>query len=243
LQTNLQPTDTPPVTPTSPVTHTGTDLVKRNTRIHINEQGIHDFDFKNRQDGPKKLRKSNRRSDQLSISSMTDVPQRTPSDGSDGSIRKRFSSIFIGSGQGDKLHKTDSGRSTNSVDIPEDPLPDTKKELEVRLNYHLAELDMLKKTIGAANDVIRQHFERYQILQGRSNAGMRYAMMKQEQMVEQARTNRDSYVSFVSYHRRQLEMIKRKRIDIEVSAGLEPTLPEVYKSMWGDDEWGQLFKV
>lgn len=174
---------------------------------------------------------------------MTDIPQRTPSDGSDASIRKRFSSFLTGDGQGDKLHKTNSGKSTNSVDIPEDPVPDTKKELEVRLNYHLSELDMLKKTIGAANDVIQQQFDRYQILQGRSNTDMRYAMRKQEQMVEQARTNRDSYVSFVAYHRRQLERIKKKRITIELAAGLEPTLPEVYNSLWGDEEWGQLFKV
>lgn len=236
---------TPPRTPTAPTDVTGFN--KRKIPVHIDEQGIHDFDSKKQQqrEASRKLKKLSRRSAQLSISSMSDIPQRTPSDGSDKSIRKRFSSLLVGpTDKSDKLQKTSSNKSNATTpEIPEDPLPDTKKELEIRLNYHLSELDMLKKTIASANDVIRQHLERHQILQGRLSDDMRYAMMKQEQMVDQARTNRDSYVTFVAYHRRQLERIKRKRITIEKDAGLEPTLPEVYKSLWSDEDWGQLFKI
>jgi len=62
-------------------------------------------------------------------------------------------------------------------------------------------------------------------------------------MVGTARKNRDSYYQFVSFHRRQLERIKRKRIEIETEAGLKPTLPQVYEQMWGDEEWRKLFHV
>jgi len=172
---------------------------------------------------------------------MTEINhnRQQSSDGSDSaSIRKRLSSFLP---SGNTLHKSNSGKSQTSVEVQEDPLPDTKKELEIRLNYHLSELDLLKRTIQAANDVIRQQRERFEILQTRSTADMKYAMLKQEQMIGIARKNRDSYVDFVAFHRRQLERIKYRRIEIETDAGLQPTLPEVYKQMWGDEEWGRLF--
>lgn len=166
--------------------------------------------------------------------------QRTPSDGSDhSSIRKRFSSLLSGKSE---LHRPGTAHSrASSVEIQEDPLPDTKKELEIRLNYHLSELDLLKKTISTANDIIREHQDRYQILLARCNSDMSCAMQVQAELVVQARKNRDTWVDFVSFHRRQLERIKHKRIEIEKEAGLEPTLPQVYKQLWGDEEWGRLF--
>jgi len=142
---------------------------------------------------------------------------------------------------GPAIHKSNSGKSQTSIEIQDDPLPDTKKELEIRLNYHLSELDLLKRTIQAANDVIRQHQERFVILQTRSTEDMKFAMQKQERMIVITKKNRNSYVEFVAFHRRQLERIKHKRIEIEVDAGLEPTLPEVYKQIWGEEEWGRLF--
>ena len=209
-------------------------------RIHIDDRGVHDFDLRKEQGGPKKLKKFSRRS-QPSISSIEEM-RRTPSDGSDtASIRKRLSLLMPGKNE---LQKTISTRSAgSSVEIRDDPLPDTKKELEIRLNYHLSELDMLKKTINAANDVIRQHCDRYQILQTRSTTDMTRAMQVQEDLITQARRNRDSWVDFVSFHRRQLERIKHKRIEIETEAGLEPSLPQVYKQMWGDEDWGRLFMI
>lgn len=226
-----------------------------NRRIHIDDSGVHDFDFKRQSEGPKKLRKFSRRSHtkENSISSMSELPQRIPSDGSEtASIRKRFSSLITGA---DKLQKTTSRTSQGSnevsspVSLPaphpvfEDPLPDTKKELEIRLNYHLSELDLLKKTIQTANDVIHQHSERYIIFKTRAMSDMKVASKIQKQMVEQARSNRDSYVHFVSFHRRQLERIKHKRIEIEECAGLEPSLPEVYQQLWGDEDWNKLFAI
>lgn len=170
---------------------------------------------------------------------MTEIHQRQSSADSDTtSIRKRLSSFLPG---GNSLRKSNSGRSQTSVEVQEDPLPDTKNELEIRLNYHLSELDMLKKTVQAANDVARTHEERFQILQTRSMADMKHAMRKQERMIDVAKNNRDAYVEFVAFHRRQLERIKYKRIEIETDAGLKPTLPEVYRSLWGDEEWARLF--
>lgn len=167
---------------------------------------------------------------------------RTSSDGSDtGSIRKRISSFIVGKPD---LQKANSTRSTNSsIEIVEDPLPDTKKELEIRLNYHLAELDMLKKTIAAANDTIREHADRYQILQGRATSDMRCAMQVQEDLIAQARTNRDAWSVFVTFHRRQLERIKFRRFQIEEQAGVTATLPQVYETLWGDDDWARLFQI
>lgn len=215
-----------------------------NPLIHIDDNGVHDFDFRRRQlEGPKKLRKLSRRNgpNQRSVSSMSDPPQCAPSEGSEtSSIRKRFSSLITGT---ERLQKTSSRASQERVEIAEDPLPDTKQELEIRLNYHLSELDLLRKTIHAANEVIQQHSERYAIFQTRSTNDMKFALQKQEQMIAQARTNRDSYVHFVSFHRQQLERIRKKRIEIEEGAGLEPTLPEVYQRLWGDEEWGKLFAV
>lgn len=125
--------------------------------------------------------------------------------------------------------------------MQEDPLPDTKKELEVRLNHHLSELDMLKKTVGMANDVIQQHHGRHQILLTRCSNDMNRAMQVQAELVVQARKNRDAWADFVSFHRAQLERIKQKRIEIEKDSGLEPTLPQVYEQIWGDEEWNRLF--
>jgi len=172
---------------------------------------------------------------------MTEIThhRQRSSDGSDSaSIRKRLSSFLP---SGNSLHKSNSGKSQTSVEVQDDPLPDTKKELEIRLNYHLSELDLLKKTIQAANDVIRQQRERFEILQTRSMPDMKYAMQKQEQMIGTARKNRDSYVDFVAFHRRQIDRIKYRRIEVEKEAGLQPTLPEVYTQMWGDEEWERLF--
>ncbi|KAK5095188.1 hypothetical protein LTR70_003654 [Exophiala xenobiotica] len=241
-QKHMSPADTPP---TSPTDFDYPKPIQR--RVHIDDNGVHDFDFGRRQSSPapKKLQKFSRRSvggnGQRSISSMTEINhnRQQSSDGSDSaSIRKRLSSFLP---SGNTLHKSNSGKSQTSVEVQEDPLPDTKKELEIRLNYHLSELDLLKRTIQAANDVIRQQRERFEILQTRSTADMKYAMLKQEQMIGIARKNRDSYVDFVAFHRRQLERIKYRRIEIETDAGLQPTLPEVYKQMWGDEEWGRLF--
>lgn len=248
--------DTPPESPVEPDNLVATSTYVKpapNRRIHIDDNGVHDFDFKRQSEGPKKLRKFSRRSHTKdnSISSMSELPQRTPSDGSEtASIRKRFSSLITGA---DKIQKTTSRipQGSNEVSSPvqvpysnfEDPLPDTKKELEIRLNYHLSELDLLKKTIQTANDVIHQHSERYIIFKTRAMDDMKVASKIQKQMVEQARSNRDSYVHFVAFHRRQLERIKHKRIEIEESAGLEPSLPEVYQQLWGDEDWNKLFAV
>jgi len=237
IQKSLPPADTPPTSPVDLDYHKSAYR-----RVTIDDNGVHDFDLGRRQSSPapKKLQKFSRRSGHRSISSMTEVQhERHPSDGSDSaSIRQRISSFFPG---GNNLHKSNSGRSQTSVEVQDDPLPDTKKELEIRLNYHLSELDMLKKTIQTANDMIRQQQERFQILQARSTLDMKHAMQKQERMIGIAKTNRDSYVEFVAFHRRQLERIKYKRIEIETDAGLEPTLPAVYRSLMGDEEWGRLF--
>lgn len=247
----MQATDTPPDSPLSPANQSFS-----RHRIHIDDKGVHDFDSKRDFDFRRptsshgnKLRKFSRQSQPSSISSTRDMaidlPQRTPSDGSDtASLRKRFSALLPGNRSSQELQKSNSisSRSAHSsIDFTEDPLPDTKKELEVRLNYHLSELDILKKTINAANDVIRQHSDRYEILQTRGLTDMRLSMQTQELLIHQARKNRDSWADFVSFHRRQLERIKHKRIEIEREAGLEPTLPQVYKQMWGDEEWQRLF--
>ena len=175
---------------------------------------------------------------------MNNDIKRTPSDGSDGSIRKRISSLITGNINKPDVPKpiqTPSITIAPSLEIEEDPLPDTKQELEARLNFHLAELDQLKRTITAATDTIREHAGRYEILQARTSSSMRHCMHMQEAMVVQAKANRDSWCQFVRFHRRQIERIKNRRIEIEMNAGLEPTLPQVYKQMWTDDDWARLF--
>lgn len=242
LQLHMSSAETPPGSPVT-IDHPTNGKPASNRRIHVDENGVHDFDFRRKQEGPKKLRKFSRHStpNSHSIGSMSDTPQRTPSDGSEtASIRKRLSSLITSN---DKIPKTTSKTPQGTTEVHDDPLPDTKQELEIRLNYHLSELDILKKTIHSANDVIRKHSDRYVIFQTRAMPDMSVATQKQEQMIAQARVNRDTYVHFVSFHRRQLERIKRKRVEIEESAGLEPTLPEVYKQLWGDEEWGRLFVV
>lgn len=238
---------TPPESPADfqPVTNSQSANGKptSNPRIHIDENGVHDFDFKRKSEAPKKLRKLNRRSNpnSLSIGSMSDLPQRTPSNGSEtASIRKRLSSLITGT---DKAPKTPTRTSSAATEVHDDPLPDTKQELEIRLNYHLSELDVLKRTIHSANEAIREQHDRHVIFQTRAMNNMAIASEKQEQMIEQSRANRDSYAYFVAFHRRQLERIKHKRVAIEESAGLLPTLPEVYTQLWGDEDWGRLFAV
>lgn len=244
----MSPADTPPSSPvasTLPVTIKQSDKTRplSNPRIHIDADGVHDFDSRRQSDEPKRLRKLSRRStpSSLSIGAMSEPPPRNLTDGVEtASMRKRLSSLISGA---DKIQKTPTKGPQEIAEVSDDPLPGTKQELEIRLNYHLSELDILKKTINSANDVIRQHDERYIIFQTRAMRDMEVATKKQEEMIEQARMNRDSFVHFVAFHRKQLERIKHKRIQIEETAGLRPTLPEVYKQMWGDEEWARLFAV
>lgn len=235
----------------SPTLHHEFSVSKRSsaqgTRIQIDDNGVHDFDLRKRGEdsGRRRLKKLSRQSTphQRSFSSLSDMHDRSPSlDSETGSIKKRLSALL--SNNKDTLQKSNSGRSTTSIPEPEDdPLPDTKKELEVRLNHHLVELDMLKKTLRAANDVICQHQERYEILAGRQEGDMQNFMKHQKRMVTQARDNRDAYACFVQFHLRQIARIKIKRIEIEVDAGLEPTLPQVYQAMWTEDDWKLMFAV
>ena len=51
---------------------------------------------------------------------------------------------------------------------------------------------------------------------------------------------RDSYEEYVRFHRNQTVRVVRK---IMVMSGPQAQVPEIYKNLWKDQEWGELFSV
>lgn len=123
-------------------------------------------------------------------------------------------------------------------------MPDDKKELESRLNYHLAELDELKRVIRLHNEIIRTADSRMKMIQSRNLVNQSCSIKKLVEAVDTAIHNRDTYATYVEYHRDQLERIKQKRLVLDREAGVEsPTIPEVFHRIWQFDDWAALFSL
>lgn len=124
-----------------------------------------------------------------------------------------------------------------------DELPDTRPELEIRLNYHLAELDRLKRLIRQMNDNIRDQNPRYQCFLTTHAREMDLSVIRLGELLQFSRDTRNSYGSFVAYHRREIERISEKRVALDIADGIEPRLPEIYSRLANDFEWMSLFLV
>jgi hypothetical protein len=59
-------------------------------------------------------------------------------------------------------------------------------------------------------------------------------------LVKEAREFRDAYGEYVSFHRNQTVRIVRK---IMLMSGPQAQVPEIYKKLWKNREWGELFSV
>lgn len=133
---------------------------------------------------------------------------------------------------------------TRTPALEDDPLSDDKKELESRLNYHLAELDELKRVVRSHNEIIKTADSRLKMIQSRNVVNQSISIKKLIETVETAIDNRDAYAKFVNYHRDQLDRIKQKRLVLDKEAGVEsPTAPEVFDRIWQYDDWAVLFSL
>jgi hypothetical protein len=128
-----------------------------------------------------------------------------------------------------------------------DPLPKTIEGLEVRLQYHADKLEKAKRDVRIMNSLIVECQIKRDTSSIRYDHGMAYSHTDLGRacewlgtLVKEAREYRDSYGEYVSFHRNQTVRIVRK---IMLMRGPQAQVPEIYKKLWKNREWGELFSV
>lgn len=142
--------------------------------------------------------------------------------------------------------KAGKAPAMSSDEIGKDPLPDTKTGLEASLNYHLSELDRLKRHVDTFNTLIEENFNRFYDIQTRPEAcagRMNEALSKLQGRFEDMVRSRDGLWPYVEYHRNELARIRGRTLEIRKAAG-EPS-PESAVSEVGirAGEWTRLFNI
>ena len=138
------------------------------------------------------------------------------------------------------------GKAAIKDENPKDPLPTTKSGLEIRLNYHLSELDRLKRQVKTCNAMIEEDFNRLHDIQTRLEARegkMDDAIRMLIEGFETSVRNRDRWGRFVDYHRAEIERIGVRNLEIRRMAGEESPASVVGQIGTNDGEWVRLFGV
>lgn len=185
-----------------------------------------------------KLRRSNNSSTDSghTSSSMSPKWEELRSNGSIGSLRGIVSSFR-------KVSPSTSQKSNaleNQLQL-EDELPDTREGLEARLNYHLSELDLLRKLVKERNREIEQTSSRLHTHQQLREDVERCSLEKLEELRDNIRQQRNGFARFVDYHRGEIRRISQRREDLDISQGIRPATREMYKAFEKEAEWVQLF--
>ena len=145
-----------------------------------------------------------------------------------------------------KVKTSNSQNSETSQVSPLDDLsdlPGTREGLEGRLNYHLSELDRLRKYVRARNEEMKEEWNRLTSQEHRLEREMPGPYKKGHEMVSKIREARDNFAPFVGYHQNEIRRIARKRKELDESQGLPSTVQEMYKGFERTEEWLQLFSV
>ncbi|KEF60867.1 uncharacterized protein A1O9_02429 [Exophiala aquamarina CBS 119918] len=167
------------------------------------------------------------------MSPESEKPQRT---GSMGSLKSLVSSLR-------KVSTSGSQKSDGpSKQLLPDELPHTREGLEARLNYHLGELDRLRKLVYQRNDEIKEISYRLQIHQ-RTREEVPRSLQKLKELLDNVRQQRNSYAHFVDYHRGEIRRIGQRREELDLSQGIQPATKDMYKAFEREAEWVQLFSV
>jgi len=163
----------------------------------------------------------------------SEQPRRT---GSMGSLKSLVSSLRKVSTSGSQ--KSDGA----SKQLPPDELPHTREGLEARLNYHLGELDRLRKLVQQRNDEIKEMSYRLQIHQ-RLREEVPRSLQKLKELLDNVRQQRNSYAHFVDHHRSEIRRIGQRREELDLAQGIQPATREMYKAFEREAELVQLFSV
>ncbi|KAK5051894.1 hypothetical protein LTR84_002697 [Exophiala bonariae] len=183
-----------------------------------------------------KLRRSNNSSIDSGHSSSSMSPKQEEHRGSIGSLKSIVSGL-------QKLTLSASQKSPTSENPPqlEDELPDTREGLEARLNYHLGELDLIRKMVRERNREIEQTSSRLYTHQRLRDDVQRCSLKKLDELSDSIRQQRNGLAQFVDYHRGEIRRIGQRREELDISQGIQPTTKELYKTFDKQAEWVQLF--
>lgn len=156
--------------------------------------------------------------------------------GSIGSLKSLVSSLR-------KVSTSNSQKSDASPNQPLlDELPHSREGLEARLNYHLGELDRVRKLVLQRNEEIKETSYRLHTHQ-RLREEVPQALKKLKELLDSVRQQRNSYAHFVDYHRGEIRRIGKRREELDLSQGIQPATREMYKAFEREEEWVQLFSV
>lgn len=167
----------------------------------------------------------------------------------DGEAQRNNSLTSLGSLKGlvstmKKVARSDSKKSDSSVERQEplDNLPDTRVGLEARLNYHLSELDHIRRSVVARNQEIRD-FSSRAAYQHRLRSDVPASIRKLDEAINTLRVQRNGFLPFVEYHQNEVRRITQRRKELDDSQGLECIVLQMYTGFLREAEWLQLFSV
>ena len=176
------------------------------------------------------------------------------------SLEERRLSRNRKSGSGLKWEPEDEQKLLGS-----ESLPDDRRKLDALMNYHLGELDRLRKFVVRLNDDKEQHEVRLASAKHRADGesppmsftpqaakssrpaadlGMMASVVYAAELVRDVTKMRDSYLRYVVFHKEELERIGKKVVELKKRSGEKETIPEVVTNMlnrWY--EWEILFSA
>jgi hypothetical protein len=170
---------------------------------------------------------------------MASKDESTSPTNSMGSLKSLVSSLR-------KVSTPTSQHSDHSL-LANEPFPDelpyNKVGLDARLNYHLAELDRIRKLVIARNEDVKELSFHAHTTASRQQEEMPRAVAKAFELVEDVRQSRNGLIRYVDFHQRQIRRIARRREEIDIRAGQQPTTSQMYKDLEREEEWMDLFSV
>lgn len=177
------------------------------------------------------------------------------------SLEERRLSRNRKSGSGLKWEPEDEQKNLGSENLPDD-----RRKLDALMNYHLGELDRLKKYVVRLNDDKDQHEVRLASAKHRADGkhlhtinsffspvvtlifaidlGMMASVVYAAELVRDVVKMRDSYLRYVVFHKEELERIGKQVVELKKRSGEKETIPEVVTNMlnrWY--EWEILFSA
>ena len=117
---------------------------------------------------------------------------------------------------------------------------------EIILNYHLSELDRLKKQTQSYNSIIENNLNRVCAIQTRPDAQagkMDTSISQLAAAFEESVDHRDSLWKFVDYHRTEIERIGVRSLEIRKAAGENSPASVVGSIGYNAREWEALFGI
>ncbi|KAK2790063.1 hypothetical protein FQN53_000719 [Emmonsiellopsis sp. PD_33] len=168
--------------------------------------------------------------------SAGDLLNRTPSSGSTNSTpsskHKTNLMSFL-------EHFSRSGGAPSSspppLTSPGDVLPQDPGRLEGILNYHLSQLDRIKRELADHNETIEQLSYTLTDIQGQDD--MRHSTEKLRSRIQGVRNARNLLARYVAFHLQEIERI----VALKCTMAGTKEMPNIFKHLPTDFEWNEMF--